>query len=272
MRFMIPKQHNSHSPFKTLEAFTLIELLVVIAIIALLAGMLLPALSRAKAQAQRIRCLSNVRQIGLATSLYTSDFLEKYPMQFTASTLQYWPDLLVGYTSAQWTDPIYHCPGFPFRTNRTAGFAGSLPMWAIFGSYDINYFGTSTGSGGLPLLGIGGEMNVPVGIHVPTRVNEILAPSDMLAFGDSLIYAPPTELTTYLRFLQYDSELPSKSRAQARQLEAKRHAGFFNTVFCDNHTESVRGPILFQRTSANTMRWNRDNQPHPELLTLPSPN
>jgi len=80
---------------KKIKGFTLIELLVVIAIIAILAAMLLPALSRAKEQARRSLCVSNLKQLGLLLNMYAQDWSGWFPCSYSTS----YP------ASSEYTDP-----------------------------------------------------------------------------------------------------------------------------------------------------------------------
>ena len=99
------------SPRPRRSGFTLIELLVVISIIALLIGILLPALGAARNTARDIACLSNQRQLGLAVTVYASDNKEYFvPYREPWGTNRFWPARLVneGYI----TDGVYVCPRF----------------------------------------------------------------------------------------------------------------------------------------------------------------
>ncbi|MBI4660246.1 MAG: type II secretion system protein [Verrucomicrobia bacterium] len=163
--------------------FTLVELLVVIAMIAILAGLLLPALIQAKTAAQSAKCQGNLRQLGIAVAAYVSD-AKSYPVYTGYSTnIPNWYESLQPYTENDWFGILFKCPAYQ---GSTSGNAGRLSRWPpAFGSYAYNAYGVSDEFDGLGLGGIrASRSNFQAGI-LPTRDSKVQNPADMITMADS---------------------------------------------------------------------------------------
>jgi prepilin-type N-terminal cleavage/methylation domain-containing protein/prepilin-type processing-associated H-X9-DG protein len=207
---------------KHVTGFTLIELLVVIAIIAILASLLLPALARAKGKALSIKCVSQFKQIGIATEMFASDNDDELPgNQHSLPLRPSWVAQLTNYLSYTTKDPtgagIYRCPTEKQRAAYTCAVN------------DFLTFRPPNGASSWP------------GLSDYSRKTAVPSPCDTMWMTE---LSQDIEYQDHFHFVDRSRAIPGDSTAYCpnsfySQVHVQRHLGSANYLYLDGHVESI---------------------------------
>lgn len=227
-------------PMRTARSgFTLIELLVVIAIIAILAAILFPVFGRARENARRSSCQSNLKQIGLGILQYTQDYDEKYPSRYMDTEFNSWRRVTFPYVKST---ELYGCPSNTQNTDPPLDSQGTLPAGAprFRASYCMNGIDSTTFIGGNTI----GRRDSTVTPSVP-------APASLSSVGDSA-----RTLLVGESGLGFSELVPWAG--------FRGHLGTVNFLFADGHVKALKPSATIQDTNY----WTIEEEP--SGYTVPS--
>jgi prepilin-type N-terminal cleavage/methylation domain-containing protein/prepilin-type processing-associated H-X9-DG protein len=253
------------------RGFTLVELLVVIAIVTVLIAIMLPALARARDQANRIKCAANLRAIGQGLALYTDQYgyypgcAIPFPYPYGVDHAYVWPARVARFVG---TRKVFYCPSQDARCEWTDAAPGPanrardaeaqfgfvvgerlLTQWSYF-SYGYNVFGhTQQIAEGRGL----GDVVCPRSTPWPRQIrpSRVRCPSEMIAITDSTADGHSDGLT-----VSFGGSAPG--------LPGRVHGGGSNVLFCDGHVTWYHRDDLDSRTGNPLRRyrlvrmWNYD--------------
>jgi prepilin-type N-terminal cleavage/methylation domain-containing protein/prepilin-type processing-associated H-X9-DG protein len=209
-------------------AFTLIELLVVIAIIAILAAILFPVFARARENARRASCASNLKQIGLGFLQYTQDYDERLPARGNGSSTVSWRSYIFPYVKST---QVFACPSNPNKksiasSDNPAGTNGADAVANIPVSYAVNMSALINSTPGLTLAAMS-------------------KPAELIMAGETVEGASQIVM----------NRTPSSIQAKTNGPFAG-HLSTANYLFSDGHVKSLRPTLtvpgaVFNSTSDN---------------------